>query len=141
ADAAEAAKWYRKAADSGLAKAQFRLGRLYDLGQGVAEDPAQAIAWYRKAADQGYPRAQFSLGLLYYRGQGGTRDYVQAHQWYSLAAAGFARRVAIDRDPSGRNRESLERDAAVKNRDLVAAKMSVTEIAEAEKQAREWRRR
>ena len=139
-DAATAAKWYRKAADTGLPKAQFRLARLYDLGQGVDEDSAQAMGWYRKAADQGYARAQFSLGLLYYRGQGVPRDYVQAHKWYSLAAAGFAKRDA-ERDPSGRNRESLERDAAMKNRELVAAKMSTAEIAEAEKQAREWKRR
>jgi TPR repeat protein len=38
-DHAEAARWYRKAADQGNALAQFGLGLMYDQGHGVAAGP------------------------------------------------------------------------------------------------------
>ncbi len=50
-DYAEAAKWYRKAADGGLGSAQTNLGVLYEKGFGVTQDFAQAALWYRKAAE------------------------------------------------------------------------------------------
>ena len=43
-DGAEAAKWYRKAADQGYAKAQHNLGVLYDHGYGVPKDEVEAAA-------------------------------------------------------------------------------------------------
>ena len=41
-DYGEAVKWYRKAADNGLAKAQYNLGVLYEIGQGVPRDESKA---------------------------------------------------------------------------------------------------
>ncbi len=38
---------------NGDAIAQFDLGLMYDLGEGVAQDYAIALIWYRKAAEQG----------------------------------------------------------------------------------------
>ncbi len=84
--AAEAIKWYRKAAEQGLAHAQFNLGRMYDDGQGVTQDYAQALTWYLKAADQGDAGAQNNLGLMYAKGRGVSRDYTQARTWYLKAA-------------------------------------------------------
>ena len=49
----KAAKWYQKAADQGVAKAQYNLGNCYRLGQGVAQSYEKAAKWYQKAADQG----------------------------------------------------------------------------------------
>ena len=57
---------------------------------------------------------------MYDNGQGVPQYYVQAHNWYNLAAA------------------SGNKDA-VKNRDIVAAKMTPAQIAEAEKLVREWK--
>src|SRR5262245_18425788 len=37
-DYRQAANWYRKAAEQGLAKAQYDLGVLLEIGQGVARD-------------------------------------------------------------------------------------------------------
>ena len=54
----EAVKWYRKAADQGLAEAQFDLGLIYQKGQSVAQDYGEAVMWYRKAAAQGDAKAQ-----------------------------------------------------------------------------------
>jgi len=54
-DAVESMKWYRKAAEQGLAYAQYNLGDCYVKGTGVAKDEVEAVKWYRKAADQGMP--------------------------------------------------------------------------------------
>ena len=85
-DAAQAAAWYRKAADQGFAPAQHSLGVLYELGTGVPADPTTAAQWYRKAAKQGFAPAQFSLGLCYVHGKGVPLDFGQALAWYEKAA-------------------------------------------------------
>ncbi len=63
-DYAEAAKWYRQAAEQRHALSQYLLGMMYEKGEGVAEDNAEAMRLYRLAADQGYAPAQFSLYRL-----------------------------------------------------------------------------
>jgi len=85
-DYAQAAAWYRKAAEQGDASAQFNLGSLYRQGRGVPQDYAQATAWYRRAAEQGLARAQYNLGVAYDNGQGVTQDYAQAATWWHKAA-------------------------------------------------------
>jgi TPR repeat protein len=119
-DYAEAVKWYRLAAQQGYADAQFNLGLMYSYGKGVSQDDAEAVKWYRKAAEQGNAMAQFNLGFMYVKGQGVPQDYIQAHMWFNLAAAnGYGN--------------------AVKNRDLVASKMTPDQMAEAQRLAREWK--
>ena len=49
-DYAQAAVWWRKAAEQGDADAQYTLGLDYDLGQGVPQDYAEAYFWYDLAA-------------------------------------------------------------------------------------------
>ena len=85
-DPAQAAQWYRKAAEQGLAAAQFQLGVLYESGKGVPQDYIQADDWYRKAAEQGDADAQFALGCEYELGFELPKDYAQAAQWFSKAA-------------------------------------------------------
>jgi hypothetical protein len=87
ADYAQAAVWYRKAADQANIAAEMRLADLYFNGRGVARDMAQAVVLYRKAADQGDTSAQAKLGLLYSVGMGVQRDDVEAYYWLSLAAS------------------------------------------------------
>ncbi|MCR5315407.1 MAG: caspase family protein [Bacteroidaceae bacterium] len=85
-DYAQAASWFRKAADQGIAEAQYNLGNCYKNGKGVKQDYAQAVAWHRKAAEQGFALAQTSLAIFYYNGQGVTKDYAQAVAWFRKAA-------------------------------------------------------
>lgn len=125
-DWAEAMKWYRRAADLGYAEAQHYLGFMYSLGLGVTQDSAEAAKWYRKAADQGHTTAQSNLGHMYEKGEGMQQDNVQAHMWYNLVAI---RALAS---------ETALRDLAVETRNLLAAKMTPAQIAEAQKLAREW---
>jgi len=87
-DYTQAAAWYRKAAEQGVAGAQFKLGLSYKDGRGVPQDDAQAAFWYRKAAEQGYAEAQFLLGLSYYLSLGVPQDYAEAYFLLDLAIAG-----------------------------------------------------
>jgi hypothetical protein len=84
-DHKEAAKWFRKAAEQGNARAQQNLGLMYYSGQGVPQDYKEAAKWFRKAAEQGNARAQYSLGLMCAKGQGVPQNYVRAYAWVNLA--------------------------------------------------------
>ena len=86
-DPAEAAKWYRLAAEQGNAIAQFNLGRSYTGGKGVLKDDAEAVRWFRLAAEQGHAEAQGVLGAMYALGQGALKDPVRAHIWFNIAGA------------------------------------------------------
>ena len=63
-DKAEAARWYREAAEQGLADAQLDLGVRYLRGEGVKQDKAEAAEWFRKAAEQGNEKARKNLRVL-----------------------------------------------------------------------------
>jgi len=87
-DYAQAAAWYRKAAEKGNISGQIHLAALYrDGGKHFPRDMAQAAAWYRKAAEQGDAGAQGTLGVLYSMGQGVPHDDVEAYYWLDLAAS------------------------------------------------------
>ena len=44
---------HQKAAERGFAFAQYDLGEMYAIGEGVLEDRAEAVKWYRWTAEQG----------------------------------------------------------------------------------------
>ena len=78
------------------------------------------MSWNRKAAERGDAPAQGLLGVQYGSGEGVPQDYVIAHMWFNLAAA-----------------QGLKE--GVTGREWVAALMTSTQIAEAQKLAREWK--
>ncbi len=53
-DHAEAARWYRRAAERGHAPAQNSVARLYETGMGVPRDEVEALMWYSLAAESGH---------------------------------------------------------------------------------------
>uniref|UniRef100_UPI00046DFDD6 tetratricopeptide repeat protein n=1 Tax=Neisseria polysaccharea TaxID=489 RepID=UPI00046DFDD6 len=55
-DYVEAVKWYRQAAEQGLAQAQNSLGVMYETGRGVRQDLALAQEWYGKACQNGHQK-------------------------------------------------------------------------------------
>ena len=117
-DYATALREWKPFAEQGDAIAQVLLGSMYQRGLGVTKDYAEAVNWYRKAAEQGYAGAQGNLGLMYYLGNGVIQNIVSAHMWLNIAA-------------------SNGQEDAVKNRDEIAKKMTASQIAEAQKLARE----
>jgi hypothetical protein len=48
-DSTEAAKWFHKAADNGLAGSLTTLARMYEEGNGVEKDPEMAKKLYARA--------------------------------------------------------------------------------------------
>ena len=86
ANLGEAAKWYRMAADKGLAPAQYRLASLYEKGRGVERDLQMARELYLKAAEAGNAKAMHNLAVLYAEGADGNPDFTQAARWFESAA-------------------------------------------------------
>lgn len=85
-DTKQAAQWYELAAERGFAPAQYRLGSLYEKGNGVPRDMARAMALYKSAADAGNAGAMHNLAVLEASGAAGTADYKAAVDWFIKAA-------------------------------------------------------
>jgi len=78
----KAAFWYRKAAEQDDAESQYKLGELYQDGEGVEQDIEKAVFWYLKTARQGHAQAQKQVGLLYHE----KMKLEKAVEWYQKAA-------------------------------------------------------
>ena len=89
----EAAEWYSKAAEQGLAQAQYELAELCAKGQGVPEDQIKAAKLLRRAAERGYPKAQYKLAKSYFQGVGVSEDDAKAAYWCEKAAEQHHRRA------------------------------------------------
>ena len=89
-----AIEWYQKAANSGLAVAQYNLGIMYQLGLGLERDFKVAAAMYRQAAIQGYQPAQNNLAILLANGWGIKRDFKEAIKWLTLVTHGAEDKIA-----------------------------------------------
>ena len=86
ADAAEAARWYRRGADGDDVRAQYQLGQMFFDGTGVTLDYAAAYVWFSLAAGQ-TPLEDNRKGLLELRN-------IAAARMTPTAVAAAARRVA-----------------------------------------------
>ena len=85
----------------------------------VAYIDVDSLAQFEMEARTGRPEALYNLGLAYSTGQGVTQDYVAAHKWFNLAAM-----RGINEAKSWRNQ--------------IAEEMNSSQIAQAQKLAREW---
>ena len=82
----KAAEWYEKAAELGLAPAQYRIGNSYEKGTGVGRDVKKAKTWYQMAAAQGNASAMHNLAVLFAMGTYGVVDNQSAARWFTEAA-------------------------------------------------------
>lgn len=77
----------RRAANMGLAAAQFDLSKAYLTGTlGVKKDEAESRRWTERAAQAGDSRAMHNLGLAFFHGNGGPMNKTTAAQWFRRAA-------------------------------------------------------
>lgn len=83
----EALNWMQKAAEQGLADAEYALGVLYEEGRaGYERNLLQASAWFDRAARHGYKQAQSAIGSLYWnRAERTSDDRATACAWFTLA--------------------------------------------------------
>ena len=84
-DDAEAARWYRFAAEQGHVEAQYNLSLLiYYLGRGAPKDNTQALMWLNLAASQEDKNAQKALARV--EKQATSADITKARrmatEWY-----------------------------------------------------------
>ena len=112
ANYAVALNTFRTLAEQGSAAAQFNLGQMYRLAQGVPRDYVDAAKWYHLAAEQGDAQSQYNLGVMYYNAQGVSRNFVFSHMWLTLSATSGA-------------------ENAVRNRQMLARQMTPEQIAQA----------
>ncbi|TXT24626.1 MAG: Sel1 domain-containing protein repeat-containing protein [Gallionellaceae bacterium] len=142
---------FRELALNGDAAAQYRLGLMYDKGEGVARDERQAVSWYIRAAGQDDTRAQFAIAEMYSEGRGVQRDDKQAARWY-LEAAGhgfpkaqltvglmYAKGAGLPQDlVQAYKWLSLAGDIAAGSRQWVEDKMAPEQIRKARLLVQEW---
>lgn len=85
-DPTRAFVWYHKAADQGLADAQYILGYMYRFGHGVRGNITLAIDWLQKAAAQEHTKAFGLLGCIFLENNTLTRDVARGLQLLEKAA-------------------------------------------------------
>ncbi len=83
-------------------------------------DYEAALKEFRLLAEQGHAQAQVNLGILYSQGRGVPKDNVQAYRWYTLAAG-------------------QGNDLADKFKNHLEKSMTLEQLAEAQRLAREWK--
>lgn len=82
----KAAFWFREAAQSNIANADYNLGVLYHQGLGVEKDLDRALYWYREAAKLGHAEAQYNLGIAHIEGIGTKYDAPLAAAFFESSA-------------------------------------------------------
>jgi TPR repeat protein len=117
-DHKKAFDWFLRSAKQGVVDSQVSIAQMYEDGDAVPQDYAQAAKWYKKAAEHvpdrgGAGVARSSLGFLYMDGRGVSQDYVAAYMYFALSNSN-------------------------KNMQWAAGKMTGSQIAEAQRRAKEW---
>jgi TPR repeat protein len=77
---------------------------------------------FQRVEQRGPAGAQSNLSVMYEYGQGVPQDYIRAHIWYNIAAS------------------SGDKNAS-KNRDILAKRMTLSQLETAQKLAREYVRK
>ena len=94
-DAAEAARWYRRAAERDHVLGVHNLGNVYLAGRGLPQSDSEAVTWWLRAARAGDAITQLRLGESFEQGRGVRSDRAQAIAWYRRAAeSGNAQAIA-----------------------------------------------
>ncbi|MBV5297492.1 MAG: sel1 repeat family protein [Rhodoferax sp.] len=77
---------FLKAAQLGVAEAQYLRGKYHEAGNAAEIDINQALHWYQLASQQGHAQAQSALGDLFLVGKGVAKDCQMALEWFQKAA-------------------------------------------------------
>jgi uncharacterized protein len=115
--------YLRLASTYGHPAAQFALGDMNMLGDGVKQNTQQGLKWLTAAARKRNPEAQAYLGDLYWSGRNVKKSETRALMWYILAME----TVKPEEDPEIVNRYN----------DLMSAVDPDTKL-EAEARAKVW---
>ncbi len=75
---------YARAGRTGLAEAEYRVGRCYLDGVGVPASRAEGIRWLERAAQHGHVEAQSQLAVIYLRGTADEPDPKSAASMFDV---------------------------------------------------------
>ena len=78
--------WFRKSAAEGDPEAIYKLGVMYESGDGVVQDHKAAFEYFKSAAEKDHEDAWVNLGIEYLLGQGTDKDLKEANRWIGKAA-------------------------------------------------------
>ncbi len=112
----KAAELIREVADMEYDDAEYILSLMYIDGYGVPQNFGNAVKFLHRAADQGNINAMTMLGELLFYGSKYNKDLFTAHVMYNLAAVRGAK-------------------GGFEKRDLVASKMKIEEVLQAQANA------
>lgn len=144
----------KREAGHGNANSQFWLGVAYERGKGVNQDYKNALRWLAKSAKQGNADAQNMLGMMYEDGEGVPVDFARAARLYRAACEhrpdrggagqGCNHLAELYLDGHGVKQSRVEAYKYFKlcrcssNLADLTPDMTAAEIAEAERQTKEW---
>jgi TPR repeat protein len=129
-DAAEAARWYERAAEAGHTGAQNEIGYFYEAGIGVPVNMERSAHWFQRSAASGSAQGSLNLGVAYLFGRGVPKDNAMGATFITEAyhrGSGFAASYLGDMYYFGigvpQNRAAAERwyQAGLKRHDAMAA--------------------
>ena len=86
----------------------YRIGKQYDRGWGIEEDPEIAAEWYERS---GRDYAKYALGKLYYEGRGVEQDYEKAFKLFCSAKSPFAKLECAKMTEKGLGTEQAAEEA------------------------------
>ena len=141
-------------AKKGNIAAQYNIGRMFYLGQGVPKDYNKAIKWFELSAKKGYSDAQVFIGNMYDRGHGVLKNFKVAAKWFKIAseqnnAMAQSKLGVLYLKGEGVIKDQTKaymwfnisaangNETSAKIRDLIEKKMSSDEISFAQKLSRE----
>ena len=65
----------------------YKLGKMYELGEGIEKNQKQAFYWYKEAATLGHLSAQYKLARAYETGNKVVgKDLKTSYLWYKKVA-------------------------------------------------------
>ncbi len=91
----ESNEWFLKAAQAGLPRAQYEIGKSLFRGEGCEVDTQKAIEWLTLAAQDNSPDAQYFLGVSLLGSDQFQQNKKQAIEWLNHAVAGKNPKAAM----------------------------------------------
>lgn len=83
---ADAFHFYKIAADKGQVAAIYKVGQLFETGEGVSMNKSEAFRYYKMAHDKGFIEATFKVAQMLDYGEGVSMNKSEACNFYKIAA-------------------------------------------------------
>lgn len=87
-EGAEIILLFHSLADKNYGPAQYKIGYMYENGQGIEVDKWVAEKWFEKAANNNYPEAQYKMGIICREKAELPDNELAAFRWFKKAAFG-----------------------------------------------------